>query len=208
MTCSYNSLLYVVVDVVLTALFQAQQLGRLANEAGVAMAHASQGGNGGGRLRVFAEVSSFVLNWNSFTFGSMSHNNLGFAKQRVRRSCKQMAAKLNCMAVPDQAFAPGAHVPGGSSAHHTASSTRTPVHYEKATARTPSRSTSRMGSCAASRGKAIQEPQDTDDSDEQSDSRDEDPDFEVLRMSQMFDAPPGSQTQGESSQVHFALIHC
>ena len=80
MTCSYNSLLYVVVDVVLTVLFQSQQLGRLANEAGVAMAHASQGGNGGGHLRVFAEVSSFVLNWNSFTFGSMSHNNLGFAK--------------------------------------------------------------------------------------------------------------------------------
>ena len=117
-----------------------------------------------------------------------------------------MAAKLNCMAAPDQAFAPGSHVPGGSSAHHTSSSTRTPVHYGAATARTPSRSTSRTSSRAASRGKAVQEPQDTDESDAQSDSRDEDPDFEVLRMSQMFDAPPATQTQGESSQVHFALI--
>ena len=43
-----------------------------------------------------------------------------------------MVAKLNCMAAPDQAFAPGAHVPGGSSAHHTTSSTRTPVHYGEA----------------------------------------------------------------------------
>ena len=41
----------------LTPMFQAQQLGRLANEAGVAMAHASQGGNGGGHLRTFAEVN-------------------------------------------------------------------------------------------------------------------------------------------------------
>ena len=43
-----------------------------------------------------------------------------------------MVAKLNCMAAPDQAFAPGANVPGGCSAHHTASSTRTPVHYGEA----------------------------------------------------------------------------
>jgi len=59
--------------------YMAQQLGRLANEAGVAMVHASQGGNGGGHLRAFAE--------------------------RVRRSCKRMAAKLNCIARPDEAFA-------------------------------------------------------------------------------------------------------
>ena len=117
------------------------------------MAHASQGGNKGGHLRAFADVSSFVLNWNRCTFGSLPRNDLGFAKQRVRRSCKRMAAKLNCMAVPDQAFAPGAHVPGGSSAHHTSSTTRTPVHYGAATARTPSRSTSRTSSRAASRGK-------------------------------------------------------
>ena len=42
----------------LTISFQAQQLGRLANEAGVAMAHASQGQNGGGHLKAFAEVSA------------------------------------------------------------------------------------------------------------------------------------------------------
>ena len=149
----------------LTQTFQAQQLGRLANEAAVAMAHASQGGNKGGHLRAFADVSSFVLNWNRCTFGSLPRNDLGFAKQRVRRSCKRMAAKLNCLAASDQAFAPGAHVSGGSSAHHTSSSIRTPVHYGATTARTPSRSTSRTGSRAASRGKAIQELEDTDISD-------------------------------------------
>ena len=116
------------------------------------MAHASQGGNGGGHLRAFAEVSYFVLNWNIFTFGSIPCNDLGFAKQRVRRSCKRMAAKLNCIAAPDQAFTPGGHVPRGSSGNHTSSSTRTPVRYGEATARTLSRSTSRTGSRAASRG--------------------------------------------------------
>ena len=34
----------------LTQYYQAQQLGRLANEAGMAMAHASVGDNGGGPL--------------------------------------------------------------------------------------------------------------------------------------------------------------
>ena len=42
----------------LTISFQAQQLGRLGNEAGVAMAHASHSQNGGGHLRAFDEVSS------------------------------------------------------------------------------------------------------------------------------------------------------
>ena len=40
------------------------QLGRLANEAGVAMAHANHGQNGGGHLRSFAEVSSLSTVWN------------------------------------------------------------------------------------------------------------------------------------------------
>ena len=35
----------------------------------------------------------------------------------------------------------------------------------------------------------------------QDNSEDDDPSYQVLRMSQMFDAPPGMQTQGESSQV-------
>ena len=35
----------------------------------------------------------------------------------------------------------------------------------------------------------------------QDNSEDDDPSYQVLRMSQMFDAPPGTQTQGESSQV-------
>ena len=48
---------FFIVPVILTESFLAQQLDRLANEVGVAMAHASQGGNGGGHLREFAEVS-------------------------------------------------------------------------------------------------------------------------------------------------------
>ena len=120
-----------------------------------------------------------------------------------------MAAKLNCMACPDEAFAPQAPGAGGSSARGTTSSTRTPIHYGDVTTRTPlpsgsrsrSRSTSRMASRAGSRGKAIQSPQSSEESDHQDNSEDEDPTFRVLRMSQMFDAPPGTQTQGESSQV-------
>ena len=43
----------------LTQSYHAQQLGRLANEAGVAMAHASEGDNGGGHFRAFVEVTIF-----------------------------------------------------------------------------------------------------------------------------------------------------
>ena len=112
-----------------------------------------------------------------------------------------MAAKLNCIARPDEAFAPGPQAAGTSSAHAASSSRRTPIHYGQETARTPSRSTTRTGSRAASRGKGIQSPQESEESDAQRDSGEEDPDFEVIGMSQMFDAPPGTQTQGESSQV-------
>ena len=112
-----------------------------------------------------------------------------------------MAAKLNCMARPDEAFAPQAPGAGASSARGTASSTRTPIHYCQDTARTPSRSASRTVSRAQSRGKAAQSPQGSEESDAQGNSEDEDPTFEVLRMSQIFDAPPATQTQGESSQV-------
>ena len=105
-----------------------------------------------------------------------------------------MAAKLNCIARPDEAFAPGPHAAGTSSARATSSSRRMPIHYGQETARTPSRSTTRTG-------KAIQSPQESEESDAQRDSGEEDPDFEVIGMSQMFDAPPSTQTQGESSQV-------
>ena len=121
--------------------------------------------------------------------------------QRVRRSCKRMAAKLNCIARPDEAFAPGPHAVGTSSARATSSSRRTPIHYGQETARTPSRSTTRTGSRTASRGKAIRSPQESEESNAQCDSGEEDPDFEVIGMSQMFDAPRGTQTQGESGQV-------
>ncbi|RLN42961.1 hypothetical protein C2845_PM01G46500 [Panicum miliaceum] len=108
--------------------YVAQQLARLANKAGVAMAHASGGENGGGHLRAFAE--------------------------RVRRSCKRMAAKLNCIVAPNDQFVQLAARAGASSARHTSSSMRTPYHYGQGTITTPSRSISRTGSRAASKGKA------------------------------------------------------
>ena len=120
-----------------------------------------------------------------------------------------MAVKLNCMARPDEDFGPQAPGAGASSARGRTSSTRTPIHYGDVTARTPlpsasrshSQSTSRTASRALSRGKAIQSPQTSEESARQDNSEDEDPTFQVLSMSQMFDAPPGTQTQGESSQV-------
>ena len=45
----------------LTQSYQAQQLERLANEVGVAMAHASEGDNGGGHFRAFVEVTVFLF---------------------------------------------------------------------------------------------------------------------------------------------------
>ena len=120
-----------------------------------------------------------------------------------------MAAKLNYMARPDEDFGPQAPGAGASSARGHTSSNRTPIHYGDVTATTPlpsgsrsrSRSTSRTASRALSRGKAIQSPQTSEESARQDNSEDEDPTFQVLRMSQMFDAPPGTQTQGKSSKV-------
>ena len=45
----------------LTQSYQARQLGRLANEASVAMAHASEGDNRGGHFRAFVEVTVFLF---------------------------------------------------------------------------------------------------------------------------------------------------
>ena len=96
-----------------------------------------------------------------------------------------MAAKLNCMARPDEAFGPQAPGAGASSARGPSSSTRTLIHYGNATATTPlpsasrsqSRSTSRTASHAGSRGKAIQSPQSSEESDQQDNSEDEDPSY-------------------------------
>ena len=120
-----------------------------------------------------------------------------------------MAAKLNCMARPDEDFGPLAPGAGASSARGHTSSNRTLIHYGDVTATTPLpsgsrsrlRSTSRTASRAMSRGKAIQSTETSEESDRQDNSEDEDPTFQVLRMSQLFDAPLGTQTQGESSQV-------
>jgi len=196
----------------LTQSYQAQQLGRLANEAGMAMAHASEGDNGGGHFRAFVEITIFMFSCTVTIFVMLSYGIcLTFygCTQRVRRSCRRMAAKLNCMARPDEDFGPLAPGAGASSARGPTSSNRTPIHYGDVTATTPlpsgsrsrSRSTSRMASRAVSRGKAIQSPETSGESDRQDNSEDEDPTFQVLSMSQMFDAPPGTQTQGKSSKV-------
>ncbi|RLN30593.1 hypothetical protein C2845_PM05G32890 [Panicum miliaceum] len=150
-------------------------LARLANEAGVSIAHASGGQNGDGHLRAFAE--------------------------RVRRSCKRMAGKLNCIAAPDDQFVEVAARAGASSACRTSSITRMPYHYGQGTTTTPSRSTSRTGSRAASKGKAASTRQDSSDSKQDNDSEDTDPTYEVVRMSQMMDAPLPTHTQGEPSQA-------
>ena len=85
----------------LTQSYQAQQLGRLANEAGVAMAHASEGDNGGGHFRAFVEVTIFMFSYTVTIFVMLSYGIcLTFygCTQRVRRSCRRMAVKLNCIA--------------------------------------------------------------------------------------------------------------
>ena len=93
-----------------------------------------------------------------------------------------MAAKLNCMARPDEEFNPQAPGAGASSARGPSSSTRTPIHYGNVTTTTPlpsasrshSWSTSRTTSRALLRGKAIQSPQSSEESDQQDNSEDED----------------------------------
>jgi len=103
----------------LTQSYHAQQLGRLANEAGVAMAHASEGDNGGGHFRAFVEVTIFMFSCTVTIFVMLSYGIcLTFygCTKRVRRSCRRMAAKLNCMARPDKDFGPQSRGAGASSA--------------------------------------------------------------------------------------------
>jgi hypothetical protein len=125
-----------------------------------------------------------------------------------------MAMKLNCIAAPNVVH--GANVQGTSSG-----SRRTPVHHgARSSTRTPSRSTARTASASAgrvvasgSRGRgkeiATPEPSDEDDGDSSSSSSHAaaservDPTYvSEIPMDVLFDAPPATQTQGEStSQV-------
>jgi hypothetical protein len=124
----------------------------------------------------------------------------------------RMAMKLNCIAVPDVAH--GGNVQGTSPG-----SRRTPFHHgAKSTTRTPSRSTTRTTSASAgrvvasgSRGRgkeiATPEPSDEDSGDSSSlhttASERGDPTYVLeIPIDVLFDAPPATQTQGEStSQV-------
>jgi hypothetical protein len=121
--------------------------------------------------------------------------------------------KLNCIAAPDVAH--DSNVQGTSSG-----SRRTPFHHgAKSSTRTPSRSTACTESASAgrvvasgSRGRgkkiATPEPSDEDDGDSSSSSHAAasergDPTYmSEIPMDVLFDAPPATQTQGEStSQV-------
>ncbi|RCV21758.1 hypothetical protein SETIT_4G163300v2 [Setaria italica] len=85
---------------------------------------------------------------------------------------------------------------GGNGQGTSSGSRRTPLA-------TPPRTTSPStvaGPCRRSRGKAPASPQASEDS-EGNQSEDDDPTYgEELEMSGMIDAPPVTQTQGESSQ--------
>jgi hypothetical protein len=139
------------------------------------MEHASA--SEGGALRNFAEVVLVfknlmlkfihILNMSSICTKCMV--------QRVRRSCRRMAMKLNCIAAPDVAH--GGNVQGTSSG-----SRHTPVHHgARSSTRTPSRSIARTalasagrvvasGSCGRGKEIATPEPSDEEDGDSSSSS--------------------------------------
>uniref|UniRef100_K3ZZ95 Aminotransferase-like plant mobile domain-containing protein n=1 Tax=Setaria italica TaxID=4555 RepID=K3ZZ95_SETIT len=139
--------------------YMGQQLARLLNEAGVIMEHAV--GEGDGPLRAFAE--------------------------RVRKSCRRMAMRMNCMMSSDAHD--GGNVQGTSLGSRRTALATTPRAATPSTAAGPSR---------RSRGKEPASPQESKDS-EGEQSEDDDPTYgEELEISH--DAPPVTQTQGESSQ--------
>uniref|UniRef100_K3ZZ77 SWIM-type domain-containing protein n=1 Tax=Setaria italica TaxID=4555 RepID=K3ZZ77_SETIT len=141
--------------------YMGQQLARLSNEAGVIMEHAV--GEGDSLLRAFAE--------------------------RVRKSCRRMAMRMNCMTSSDAHD--GGNVQGTSSGSRRTALATTPRAATPSTAAGPSR---------RSRGKEPASPQESEDS-EGDQSEDDDPTYgEELEISH--DAPPVTQTQGESSKVY------
>ncbi|CAO2164020.1 unnamed protein product [Urochloa humidicola] len=123
---------------------------------------------------------------------------------RIRRGCRRMARKMNCIAAPDDAFVAAA---GGSAA-------RSGSHRQTSVTRTSSRTTTSCGgrrgislsigspsgstsaargiSASSSRGKAAV----VDNSDNSDNSEEEDPTYvqDIIGSSQLFDAP--SPTEG------------
>uniref|UniRef100_K3Z0P2 MULE transposase domain-containing protein n=1 Tax=Setaria italica TaxID=4555 RepID=K3Z0P2_SETIT len=155
------------------------QLARLANEASVVMEHAS--GSGDGVLRSLQRYK---------------HNLVSIDPQGLK--------KLQANGHEDELHV-GPDVHHADNGQGTCSGSRhTPIHHGRGgISRTPSLTTSRIasastapGSSSRSRGKA---PTTLEASEE---SEDDDPTYgEHLEMSDMFDAPPVTQTQGESSQA-------
>uniref|UniRef100_A0A0D9WEJ0 Uncharacterized protein n=1 Tax=Leersia perrieri TaxID=77586 RepID=A0A0D9WEJ0_9ORYZ len=114
-------------------------------------------------------------------------------KARVRRSCHRMALRLNCMSAQDVAHAP----PSAATATASGASRRTPARSVSTTSHATSAAAARA---SGSRGKEPAEESD-DDARNRSSEQDNPTYGEELQMSQLFDAPPPTQTQGESSQV-------
>uniref|UniRef100_K3ZC83 SWIM-type domain-containing protein n=1 Tax=Setaria italica TaxID=4555 RepID=K3ZC83_SETIT len=106
---------------------------------------------------------------------------------RVRKSCRRMAQRMNCMTSSDAHD--GGNVQGTSSGSRRTALVTTPRAATPSTAAGPSR---------RSRGKEPASPQESEDS-EGEQSENDDPTYgEELEISH--DAPPVTQTQGESSQ--------
>ena len=133
---------------------------------------------------------------------------IGCIVQRVRRSCRRMAMKMNRMSAPHVAH-------GGNGQGASSGSRRTPLHHGQGSmSRTPSCTTSRTGSASAaqhhangsrSRGKAIATPEPSSE-ENGGDSSQGDPTYQSeIPLDDLFDAPPITQTQGESSQVKYLI---
>nr|XP_034601262.1 uncharacterized protein LOC117861840 [Setaria viridis] len=141
--------------------YMGQQLARLANKADVVMERTVRSGDG--VLRQFVE--------------------------RVRKRCRRMAMRMNCMSSTDVHH-------GGNGQGTSSGSRQTPL---VTSPRTASPSTA-AGPSRRSRGKAPASSQASEES-EGNQSEDGDPTYgEELEMSGMIDAPPVTQTRGESSQ--------
>ncbi|CAN6201655.1 unnamed protein product [Urochloa humidicola] len=161
-----------------------QQLSRFSNEAGHALA---------------------------IPFGSPEAESVlrGFL-ERVRRGCRRMARKLNCMASHDEPFVGAASGSGVRSAGRQTSVTRSSGRTMSTrggrrggslTIASPrASSATRVRSGSSSRGKqaAVDDSEDEgEDDNESNDSEDADPTYDIIGSSQLVDAPsPTQPTQG------------
>ncbi|TKV95700.1 hypothetical protein SEVIR_9G379433v4 [Setaria viridis] len=120
---------------------------------------------------------------------------IGSPEERLRRGCRKMAFKMNCLATPTPAPTLAIDKVGPSASRHRASSSM---------ARSTSRATSRGGRCSHGAALVIGSPQgapkleSADDSDDTTNSEDDDPTYgqEEVGPSQLQGAP--TPTQGSA----------